>query len=140
MKQSIRQRCLGWALATLIVNFFLLSVPTAAQNNYDIVIANGRVMDPETGLDAIRHVGIRGQSIVAISKEPLQGQTLVDATGLVVAPGFIDLHAHGQSARANDFQAMDGVTTALELESGVIDMQSFLARREGEAVINGRGA
>jgi len=136
MKQSIRQRCLGWALATLIVNFFLLSVPTAAQNNYDIVIANGRVMDPETGLDAIRHVGIRGQSIVAISKEPLQGQTLVDATGLVVAPGFIDLHAHGQSARANDFQAMDGVTTALELESGVIDMQSFLARREGEAVIN----
>ena len=136
MKQSIRQRCRGWAVATLIVNLFLLSVPTAAQNNYDIVIANGRVMDPETGLDAIRHVGIRGQSIVAISKEPLQGSTVVDATGLVVAPGFIDLHAHGQSARANDFQAMDGVTTALELESGVIDMQSFLARREGEAVIN----
>jgi N-acyl-D-aspartate/D-glutamate deacylase len=125
-----------WAFATLVVNFFLLLAPALAQNNYDVVIANGRVMDPETGLDAIRHVGIRGQSIVAISKEPLQGRTAIDASGLVVAPGFIDLHAHGQSARANDFQAMDGVTTALELEGGVIDMQSFLVRRKDDAVIN----
>jgi len=126
----------GWTLAVSSVVILVFSAPAAAQNGYDVVIANGRVMDPETGLDAIRHVGIRGQSIVAISKEPLAGKTTIDAGGLVVAPGFIDLHAHGQSARANDFQAMDGVTTALELESGVIDMQSFLARRAGEAVIN----
>lgn len=136
MKQFVLQRRLCWLMATLIVNFLLLSAPAAAQSDYDIVIANGRVMDPETGLDAIRHVGIRGQSIVAISKKPLQGLAVIDATGLVVAPGFIDLHAHGQSARANDFQAMDGVTTALELEGGVIDMQSFIARRQGDAVIN----
>ena len=136
MKQLVFQRRICWAFATVIVNFLLFSAPAAAQSGYDIVIANGRVMDPETGLDAIRHVGIRGQSVVAISKEPLQGLTVVDATGLVVAPGFIDLHAHGQSARANDFQAMDGVTTALELEGGVIDMQSFIARRQGDAVIN----
>ena len=136
MNKSAIYRHLGWACATLVASFILLLAPALAQNNYDVVIANGRVMDPETGLDAIRHVGIRGQSIVAISKEPLQGQRLVDASGLVVAPGFIDLHAHGQSARANDFQAMDGVTTALELESGVIDMQSFLARRKDDAVIN----
>lgn len=136
MNQSTFYRRLGWTFATLAACFYLLLVPALAQNSYDVVIANGRVMDPETGLDAIRHVGIRGQSIVAISKEPLQGQTVVDASGLVVAPGFIDLHAHGQSARANDFQAMDGVTTALELESGVIDMQSFLTRREDDAVIN----
>ncbi len=136
MNKSAIYRHLGWACATLVASFIFLLAPALAQNNYDVVIANGRVMDPETGLDAIRHVGIRGQSIVAISKEPLQGQRLVDASGLVVAPGFIDLHAHGQSARANDFQAMDGVTTALELESGVIDMQSFLARRKDDAVIN----
>jgi len=136
MNQFAFYRHPGWLFVTLVANFFLLVAPALAQSSYDVVIANGRVMDPETGLDAIRHVGIRGQSIVAISKEPLQGQTVVDASGLVVAPGFIDLHAHGQSARANDFQAMDGVTTALELESGVIDMQSFLALRKDEAVIN----
>jgi len=93
-------------------------------------------MDPETGLDAVRNVGIRGQSVVAITDRPLHGETEVDARGLVVAPGFIDLLAHGQSARANEFQAMDGVTTALELESGVADLPLFLQMRDGNAVIN----
>ena len=114
----------------------LCTVAVPAQDLYDIVILNGRVMDPETGLDAIRHVGIRGETIVAISQSPLIGTTELDADGLVVSPGFIDLHAHGQSARANEFQAMDGVTTALELESGVPDMRRFLERRDGDAVIN----
>ena len=103
---------------------------------YDIVIANGRVIDPETGLDAVRHVGINGQSVIAISESPLHGEIEADASGMVVSPGFIDLHAHGQSARANEFQAMDGVTTALELESGAPDLPTFLAIREGDAVIN----
>jgi cytosine/adenosine deaminase-related metal-dependent hydrolase len=110
--------------------------PVSAQEQYDVVISNGRVMDPETGLDAVRNVGIRGQTIVAITSEPLQGGAEVNARGLVVSPGFIDLHAHGQSARANEFQAMDGVTTALELESGVPDIPMFLAMRDGDAVIN----
>jgi N-acyl-D-aspartate/D-glutamate deacylase len=107
-----------------------------AQEAYDIVISGGRVMDPETGLNAVRNIGIRGQSVVAISERPLSGSTEVDASGLVVSPGFIDLHAHGQSARANEFQAMDGVTTALELEAGVPDIPMFLAMREGDAVLN----
>ncbi len=127
-------------LSLLLVGFsFVLPVlpvlPVFAQD-YDIVISNGRVMDPETGLDAIRNVGIRGESVVAISKQSLRGSTEIDATGLVVSPGFIDLHAHGQSSRANEFQAMDGVTTALELESGVPDVAMFLAMRDGDAVIN----
>ena len=107
-----------------------------AQSRYDIVISNGRIIDPETGLDAVLNIGINGQSIVAISESPLHGETEVKADGLVVSPGFIDLHAHGQSARANEFQVMDGVTTALELESGVPDLPTFLAIREGNAVIN----
>ena len=119
---------------TFVAVLALLStVSVPAQDSYDIVILNGRVMDPETGLDAIRHVGVRGETIAAISQSPLSGTTEVDATGLVVSPGFIDLHAHGQSARANEFQAMDGVTTALELESGVPDMQRFLEDRDGDA-------
>ena len=118
----------------LMASMLLSSAGALAQEAYDVVILNGRVMDPETGLNAVRNVGIRGQSVIAISDQPLRGETEVDATGLIVAPGFIDLHAHGQSARANDFQAMDGVTTALELEAGVPGLTMFLAMREGNAV------
>ena len=120
----------------ILVAGWILAEKTSAQFQYDIVIANGRVMDPETGLDAVRNVGINGQSVVAISENPLHGDTEVDAAGMVVSPGFVDLHAHGQSPLANEFQAMDGVTTALELESGVPDLPTFLAMREGDAVIN----
>lgn len=109
---------------------------TTPQHRYDVVLAGGRVMDPETGLDAVRNVGIEGDRIAAISENPLAGEITVDATGLVVSPGFIDLHAHGQTARANEFQARDGVTTALELEDGVPDIELFLAARRDEAVLN----
>ena len=112
------------------------SALAAPQDPYDVVLAGGRVMDPATGLDAVRHVGIRGDQIVAVSAEPLEGDLVIDADGLVVAPGFIDLHAHGQTNRANEFQARDGVTTALELESGVASPRAFLERRTGNAVLN----
>jgi len=125
---------------TLLAPVGLLAAPGLAAGQdgevYDVVIAHGRVMDPESGLDAIRHVGIRGQTVVAISESPLEGRTVIDATGMVVAPGFVDLHAHGQSVRANEFQAMDGVTTALELESGVPNMRAYLSARSGEALLN----
>ncbi len=127
------------ALATLaIAATATLPLPPTltAQDSYDIVLSGGRVMDPETGLDAVRNVGIRGSEIVAISEDPLTGEIVVDVTGLVVAPGFIDLHAHGQSNRANEFQARDGVTTALELESGAASPAAFLARRGEGAILN----
>jgi dihydroorotase len=79
---------------------------------------------------------MRGDRIAAVSETPLQGATVIDVSGLVVAPGFIDLHAHGQSLRANEFQARDGVTTALELESGVPDVAEWLEKRSTEAVVN----
>jgi len=111
---------------------FLL--PAFAQ--YDLVIANGRVMDPESGLDAIRHVGIKNGKIAAISARPLKGTQTIDAKGHVVAPGFIDLHSHGITNAANEFQAHDGVTTALELESGVPSLKAYLKSREGKALLN----
>lgn len=86
----------------------------------DIVIANGRVIDPETGLDAVRNVAVDEGRIVAISEFPLHGDVVIDAAGLVVAPGFIDLHAHGQNIGDYRMELMQGVTTALELESGVL--------------------
>ncbi|MFI0720801.1 amidohydrolase family protein [Streptomyces sp. NPDC021224] len=92
---------------------------------YDVVIAGGRVVDPETNTDEILNVGLKGGSIAAISDGPLEGGTVIDAAGLVVAPGFIDLHAHGQQLPAAWMQAFDGVTTALELESGLLPIGEF---------------
>jgi N-acyl-D-glutamate deacylase len=64
----------------------------AQGQTFDLAISNGRVMDPETGLDAIRSIGIRDGQIVAIEEGPLSGEVNIDASGLVVAPGFIDIH------------------------------------------------
>src|SRR5436309_5827950 len=106
------------------------------QAPYDLVIQGGRVMDPETGLDAVMNVGIRGGSIVRLSTERLRGARTIDARGLIVAPGFIDLHSHGQNAENYRLKALDGVTTALELEIGVLDVPAFINARTGRALIH----
>jgi len=103
---------------------------------YELVIANGRVMDPESGLDAVRNIGVRAGKVSAISAEALSGKAMIDAKGLVVAPGFIDLHEHGQQPRNYQFQARDGVTTSLELEVGTDDVPQWYAEREGKSLIN----
>jgi dihydroorotase len=103
---------------------------------FDVVLANGRVMDPESGLDAVRNVGIRGGRVEALSATPLNGRTTIDVRGLVVAPGFIDLHSHGQDAENYNFKAHDGVTAALELEIGVSPVAPFYDERKGKALIN----
>ena len=107
-----------------------------ASGPFDLAISGGRVMDPESKLDAIRNVGIRDGKIAAVSTSPLSGKTTIDAKGLVVAPGFIDLHEHGQDARNYQFQAHDGVTTSLELEVGTDYVDKWYAAREGKALIN----
>jgi N-acyl-D-aspartate/D-glutamate deacylase len=103
---------------------------------YDVVIANGRVVDPESGLDAVRNVGISGGKIKAISRGALKGKQTIDAKGLVVAPGFIDLHQHGQDAENYAAKAADGVTTALELEVGVAEIDRWYGEREGKSLIH----
>jgi hypothetical protein len=113
----------------------LISAPVLAQT-YDVVLANGRVMDPETNLDAIRNIGLNAGRIAAISASLLTGRTTVDVKGLVVTAGFIDLHSHGQDAENYAYKARDGVTTALELEVGVNPVASWYAAREGRALIN----
>lgn len=112
------------------------SSPARAQASYDVVLANGRVMDPESALDAVRNVGISAGKIQAISSSPLSGKVRIDAKGLVVAPGFIDLHEHGQTTDAYQYQAHDGVTTSLELEVGTDDIDKWYAEREGKSPIN----
>ncbi len=117
--------------------FCLILISTfAAGQQFDVVLEGGRVMDPETGLDAIRNVGIRDGKIARISAESLSGRRKVSAAGLVVAPGFIDLHQHGQELASQRVKAFDGVTTALEMEIGVPDIAQFLKSKEGQSLIN----
>lgn len=111
------------------------TAPTETET-FDLVIANGRVMDPESGLDAIRNVGVSGGKIREIGADTLKGKQTIDAKGLVVAPGFIDLHEHGQESRDYQFQARDGVTTSLELEVGTADVDQWYAERERKTLIN----
>lgn len=119
------------------MRFLLLLLPLLlAAQTYDIVLQRGRVIDPESGLDAVRSIGIKGRKIVAISTRPLRGKDEIDTTGLVVAPGFIDLHSHGQTPENYRYKAMDGVTTALELEVGVSPVNEWYSVREGKALIN----
>ena len=92
--------------------------PAQPVENFDAVVANGRVMDPASGLNAVRHIGIRDGRIAAISETALNGSVVVDAAGRIVAPGFVDLHSHGWTPLSQRYQLLDGVTTALELESG----------------------
>ena len=135
---SVRMRTLAIAIVfvSVAVSYAIGAGRGADDEKYDVVIANGRVMDPESGLDAIRNVGISGGKIRAISTSALQGKTTMDAKGLVVAPGFIDLHEHGQEPRNYQFQAHDGVTTSLELEAGTADVAAWYAQREGKSLIN----
>ncbi len=123
-------------LLTLFMGVWGHQAGLATAQDIELVLKGGRVMDPETGLDAVRDVGLSGGTIVALSEAPLSGADTLDVTGLVVAPGFIDLHAHGQDPVSNRLQAADGVTTALEMEIGVYPVGDWLGSRDGEAVIN----
>ena len=107
---------------------------------FDLVISGGRVIDPESGLDGIRHIGVRDGTVIRVSETPLGAAEVVDATGLVVAPGFIDLHAHGQDLESSRFQVMDGVTTALELEIGVFPVARWYGHREDAGALIHYGA
>lgn len=122
--------------SALLALFGMTCSQVLAAEPLDLVIANGRVMDPASGLEAPRHVGVRSGKIVVLSETPLQGALVVDAAGSVVAPGFIDLHAHGQTTTDLQIKAQDGVTTALEMEGGVSPVSSWYASMEGKAPIH----
>ncbi|MDB3966597.1 amidohydrolase family protein [Porticoccaceae bacterium] len=115
----------------------LLSITGCSNDSqYDLVIANGRVIDPETELDAIRHIGINNGTISEISLQPLQGQQTIDATGLVVAPGFIDVHSHTPTLLGQQVNLLDGITTQLDLEAGSFPVSFYGEHFAGGAQIN----
>jgi N-acyl-D-aspartate/D-glutamate deacylase len=128
MRASLLIAALGGASACA-------GAPTAPAT-HDLVVVGGRVMDPESGLDAIRHLGIRGGKVVTISESPLSGARVIEATGHVVSPGFVDLHEHGQQDESYRMMVRDGVTSAFELEAGTADVAGWYAARQGGQIVN----
>lgn len=125
---------------TAFLSILLIGVPLSLfseAQEYDLVINHGRVIDPESELDDVRHLGIKDGKITLVSEQPLDGGKVIDANGLIVAPGFIDFHAHGQNIAADRMQAFDGVTTALELESGILPIGEWYEnQKKSRRVIN----
>ena len=104
---------------------------------YDIVITGGRVIDPETGLDAVRNVGIKGDKIAAVTEKAIEGKETIDATGHVVCPGFIDMHNHNAGYPFGQKLALrDGVTTPMELELGVYPVKDWYESLDGKSRTN----
>src|ERR1051326_200079 len=132
---SCKERIKG--LTGLIILFFLsVSIHAQSSVEYDIVLTGGRVIDPETKLDTIKNVGIINNRIAQISSEPLKGKEAINANGLVVCPGFIDLHVHGRGAKEQEYKLHDGVTTMLELEWGIEFLGKWYESRRSKSLIN----
>jgi len=111
------------------------AAPRGEPPPYDLVLRGGRVIDPESGYDAIADVGIRGGTVAAVGSG-LDGREILDLRGRIVAPGFIDLHSHGQDEENDRLKALDGVTAAFELEVGTHDVDAWYASRAGKAIIH----
>jgi dihydroorotase len=111
-------------------------IPSDPHTGFDLVILNGRVIDPESGLDARKNIGINDGSIKLVTSKDITGSETINAEGMVVAPGFIDIHQHGQDNENYAYKINDGVTTALELELGTADVDTWYREREGKSLIN----
>ena len=103
---------------------------------YDTVVMNGRVMDPETQTDRVANVGIRHGQIARITSDNIKGKQLIDAQGLVIAPGFIDIHSHTPTRLGEHLSVLDGITTQLDLEAGSYPPTSYGYQYRGGAQLH----
>lgn len=116
--------------------FLSLSSALAHAQTYDLVIEGARVVDPETSLDQVRNIGITGNEIAIVTPEPITGSSVIDATGLIAAPGFIDLHAHGQDRYSEKVSIFDGRTTQMDLEAGALPVSDYFEAKAGVSLSN----
>ena len=121
-----------FALSVLAV---AMATPAMAAD-YDVVINNGRVMDPETNFDGVRNVGIKDGKIVVITEKAIGGKETIDASGHVVAPGFIEGHQHATDPFSRKVNLRDGLTTQMDFEAGAGDIAKWYADAEGKTQSN----
>jgi Amidohydrolase family len=100
-----------------------------------VLLRGGRVCDPGTGLDTVTDLLVVDGVVASVGPDiETPDASVVDVSGLVVGPGFVDLHSHVHSVAGQWLQAMDGVTTSLDLEAGLTP----IARAYDEAARVGR--
>ena len=133
-----RREFAGSASATIVAAGLASTASAQTAASFDLVIRGGRVMDPETGFDAVTNVGVTDGRIVAITTEDIAGARETDATGHVVAPGFIDTHFHWPRPMGNKLALRDGRTTVIDLEMGTLGtlVADWYAAREGKNPTN----
>ncbi len=122
-------------LVSVLIPTLVMAMPAMAAD-YDVVINNGRVMDPETNFDGVRNVGIKDGKIVAITKDTIKGKETINAKGHVVAPGFIEGHQHGTDPFTRKVNLRDGLTTQMDFEAGAGDIAKWYAGAEGKTQSN----
>jgi hypothetical protein len=132
----------AWLATAAIMAMTMVVTAQAAADPavYDTVYRGARAIDPETGLDAVRNIGVTGGKITAISEDALKGRRTIDARGLVASPGFIDLHSHATTYETATYEAKDGVTTRLELEIGIFPVKAWYDAKKGQELINYGGS
>ena len=112
---------------------------------FDLAIVGGRVIDPASGFDFVASIGISGSTVSAIAAGPdavsLQASETIDATGLVVSPGFIDILSYSPNGYGEWFKLADGVTANLGMHGldGRADSW-FAAHPDGSSPIHFGGA
>lgn len=122
--------------ALVFVGVIGCSGTLSAETHYDVVLQSGRVMDPETGFDAVRNVGVIDGRIAIITADTLSGTREIDAKGLVIAPGFIDTHFHSMDEFATRMALRDGVTSGMDLEAGAYNVKQWYADKKDQWQIN----
>ena len=121
----------------MLVTLLATAMPFSVfAETYDVVINNGRVMDPETNFDGVRNVGVKDGKIVIITEDAIKGKETIDASGHVVAPGFIEGHQHATDQFSRKVNLRDGLTTQMDFEAGAGDIAKWYADHEGKTQAN----
>lgn len=107
--------------------------PAVAQERGDVAIVGGHVADPASGTYRAYNVLVRGDRIAAITEDAVEAERVIDARGLVVAPGFVDILASLPPSREPQrYKVMDGVTTVVSMHGGPVDIPGWYRAFEAE--------